>query len=116
MKISEAKLRRMVRTMAEQMDRTSYRPSWEDETSTLERDIGMPVGGAENFKIQGEEFIDAIREGMGFIEDWDIKRQWDNMFDDDIKSGQLRQLENWLENENLLESGPVDEDADEWGY
>ena len=31
MKITEAKLRRIVRTMVEQMDRTSYRPSWEDE-------------------------------------------------------------------------------------
>jgi hypothetical protein len=49
MKITEAKLRRIVRTMVEQMDRTSYRHNWEDEdvqtksVNELSRQLGDQV-------------------------------------------------------------------------
>jgi hypothetical protein len=81
----------------------------EQVDSSLEHDIGMPVGDVENFKIQSEEFIDAIVEDIpGWISDSSVKRRWDEMFDDDIQPGQLRQLKSWLDHEGLLEADFMD--------
>jgi hypothetical protein len=75
MKITEAKLRRIVRTMVEQMDRTSYRPSWEDEdvqtksVNELSRQLGDQVVEIEHagtevlIHLTGDRLIRIAADG-----------------------------------------------------
>jgi hypothetical protein len=109
MKISEAKLRKIVRTMVEQMDRTSYRPSWEDEELVQRAPVGAELVDA----IDLETFINNINDGFGWIEQDDIARQWDGMFNQSLTGEQTDMVANVLNARGMLDDDEL-EDETQW--
>ena len=69
MKISEAKLRKIVRTMVEQMDRTSYRPSWEDEGTGWIPPTGQSETDDSERSINFQMFTDLLDEFTDFLDE-----------------------------------------------
>jgi hypothetical protein len=110
MKISEAKLRKIVRTMVEQMDRTSYRPSWEDEgtgwippTGQSETDDSERSINFQMFTDLLDEFTDFLDEDSRMIAPEDIPMEWADQFNQSLTPEQLAKVTEMLRDRDLLD-------------
>lgn len=98
MKITEAKLRRIVRTMVEQMDRSSYVPSWEDDAAFDDEldDEWTPISAGrrkhaspKNDKRATSSHLNvggALGYGSQYGDDDEVAGEIDSEYDDDVST------------------------------